>query len=247
MHRTAPLFTALLFTMPGLQAQQVTLVGVVRDSLTGNPLQGVTVWVPRQELATRSSSTGGFALPGVEAGESEIFFRQVGYHVGSIAFELTGGPSTTVDLGAVALVPIPTELNPLVVAAEEPNERLRRVGFYHRRQFEAGSFFTQEDIAKHNPARTSDLFRRIPGFRVFNDGSITSTRGIRSISEAFTTCGVEYYIDGIHVKAPDVDVVAPTSISAMEIYRGSASIPPLFRRSTNPRCGVVAIWTRDGH
>ncbi len=171
MHRTALLFTVLLFTVPGLQAQRVTLVGVVRDSLTGNPIQGVTVWVPQQALATRSSSsTGRFTLKGVEAGQFELFFRQVGYHVGSIAIELTlGAQSSTVDLGALSMVPIATELSPLVVTGKEPNLKLRQVGFYHRRRFEAGTFFTQADIAKANPARTSDLFRRIPGFRIFTD------------------------------------------------------------------------------
>ncbi len=247
MHRTALLFTVLLFTVPGLQAQQVTLVGVVRDSLTGNPIQGVTVWVPQQALATRSSSTGGFTLRGVEAGQFEIFFRQVGYRVGSITIELTlGARSSTVDLGAVAMIPIATELSPLVVTGKEPNLMLRQVGFYHRRRFEAGTFFTQADIARENPTRTSDLFRRIPGFRVFTDGSIASTRGIPSISRGFGMCEVDYYIDGLNVMAPDVDVVIPTSISAMEIYRGAASIPPLVRGSHNPKCGVVAIWTREG-
>lgn len=246
MHKTALLFAVLLFTVPGLQAQQVTLVGVVRDSLTGNPIQGVTIWVPQQALATRSSSTGRFTLEGVEAGQSEILFRQVGYHVGSITFELTVTQSSTVDLGALAMVPIATELSPLVVTGKEPNLKLRQVGFYHRRRFEAGTFFTQADIAKANPARTSDLFRRVPGFRIFSDGSIVSTRGIRSISSGFGLCEVDYYIDGLHVMAPDVDVVIPTSISAMEIYRGAASIPPLFRGSHNPKCGVVAIWTREG-
>lgn len=246
MHRNALLFTVLLFTVPGLQAQRVTLVGVVRDSLTGSPIQGVTVWVPQQALATRSSSTGGFTLQGVEAGQFEILFRQVGYRVGSMALELTVERSTTVDLGVVGMVPIATELSPLVVTGEEPNDRLRQVGFYRRRRLEAGTFFTQADIAKENPTLTSDLFRRIPGFRVFTDGSVASTRGIPSISRGFGMCEVDYYIDGLHMMAPDVDVVIPTSISAMEIYRGAASIPPLFRRSNNPKCGVVAIWTRDG-
>ena len=246
MRRNALLFTVLLFTVQGLQAQRVTLVGVVRDSLTGSPIQGVTVWVPQQALATRSSSTGEFILQGVDAGQFEILFRQVGYRVGSITFEFTAPRSATVDLGAIAMVPIATELSPLVVTGKEPNDRLRKVGFYDRRRLEAGTFFTQADIAKVKPTRTSDLFRRIPGFRIFTDGSIASTRGIPSISGGFSMCEVDYYIDGLHMMAPDVDVVIPTSISAMEIYRGAASIPPLFRRSNNPKCGVVVIWTRDG-
>lgn len=246
MRRNALLFTVLLFTVQGLQAQRVTLVGVLRDSLTGSPIQGVTVWVPQQALATRSSSTGEFILQGVDAGQFEILFRQVGYRVGSITFEFTAPRSATVDLGAIAMVPIATELSPLVVTGKEPNDRLRKVGFYDRRRLEAGTFFTQADIAKAKPTRTSDLFRRIPGFRIFTDGSIASTRGIPSISGGFSMCEVDYYIDGLHMMAPDVDVVIPTSISAMEIYRGAASIPPVFRRSNNPKCGVVAIWTRDG-
>jgi hypothetical protein len=91
--------------------------------------------------------------------------------------------------------------------------------------------------------------RRIPGFNVTAEGgtfSVSGGRGVPSISQGFSRCHIDYYIDGVHADGAIIDDVLPTSIAAMEVYSGSATIPPSFRVSGNPRCGVVVIWTKTG-
>lgn len=66
------------------------------------------------------------------------------------------------------------------------------------------------------------------------------------------------YIDGIkttYLPAPRtsweaavetadaVNLVHPSSVAAIEIYRGAAQVPATFGGS-DARCGVIAIWTK---
>ncbi len=247
MRRTAALLTSLLVaSLTPLAAQQAVFVGVVTDSLTRDPLAGASVLVLEQGITAATDERGRFELDGVTDGDLTILIQRLGYRAGVVRIELVATRAVRVDLGSIALSPMVTELSPVVVEAEELNLKLRKVGFFRRMGSEKGTFLTREDIAKQNPARTSDLLRRIPGFRALADGSVAGTRGIPSMRRGFSSCGVDYYIDGVHADGSDIDVVIPTSIDGMEMYTGSASIPPAFRITGNPRCGVVVIWTREG-
>lgn len=240
------LLAAGLTARPVVVAQQVTFVGLVVDSVTGEPLPGVMVSIAEQELLATTDPRGRFVLAGVEAGVFELLVQRLGYRLGAMHLELAVERPVDIDLGVVFLHPVVTELDPVDIVGDELDAKLTSVGFYQRMHGEKGRFFTQEDITALNPSNTSEVFKRIPGFRVLRNGSIASARGIPSLRRGFDVCEVVYYIDGVHASAPDVDVVIPTSISGIEVYTGSSTIPPLFRGAGNAKCGVVAIWTREG-
>lgn len=240
------LFASGLAASQAVAAQRVTFVGLVVDSATGDALPGASVWIDEQSLRTATDPRGRFVLSGVRGGVFELFVQRIGYRIGAVQLELAAHRPVQVDLGVIFLSPLATELDTLEVVGEDLDRKLSSVGFYHRMHSEAGRFFTQEDIEALNPANTSEIFKRIPGFRVLSNGSIASARGIPSMRRGFDLCEVAYYIDGVHASAPNVDVVIPTSISGIEVYTGSSTIPPLFRGSGNPKCGVIAIWTREG-
>lgn len=247
MRRTGPFITALLLApFVPLAGQDAIFVGVVTDSLTGNPVGGASVSVREQGIAALTDEQGRFELEGVGKGVLTVLVRRAGYRPGAVRFEFTAARRVRVDLGSIALSPLATELRAVVVEDEEANERLRKVGFYQRMRSETGTFITQDEITQRNPALTSELLRRIAGFRVLTDGSVASARGIPGIHQGFSLCGVDYYIDGVHASPPDVDIVIPTSIGGIEVYTGPATIPLAFRVSGNAKCGVVVIWTRDG-
>lgn len=247
MRRTGSILSFLLLTsVPRLAAQDITFVGVVVDSLTGSAVPGALVTAVEQTIEALTDQDGRFVLRGVRSGDLTISVHRIGYRAGAARFQLSATRRVRVDLGAIALAPLPMELSPVIVEGEDVSQRLRDVGFLRRRRTEVGTFITRKDIEQQNPTRTSELFRRVPGFRVLADGSVSSLRGIPSIRRGFSLCEVAYYIDGLHAAAPDVDVVIPTAISGIEIYTGSATIPPAFRGFGNPKCGVVVIWTRDG-
>jgi hypothetical protein len=137
-------------------------------------------------------------------------------------------------------------MDPVVVEASEVERKLDRVGFFQRMSTEKGTFLTQEEIERRSPHKTSELVRGIPGFQVGAGGTISSRRGVPGMAQAFSTCDIEYYIDGVHADGSRVDDVLPAAVVAMEVYTGAATIPPAFRISGNARCGVVVIWTRTG-
>jgi hypothetical protein len=246
MRPTLLLVTLLSLNVIPLVAQRATFVGVVHDSATGLPVSGATVEVLEQAIAAVTDSDGRFRLEGVAGGYITIYVQRLGYSPGTVGLEFSPTRSMTVDLGEIAMSQVALELDPVLVEGEESDERLREVGFFGRRRTETGTFITYEDIVKQNPSNTAELLRRVPGFRVFVNGTVSSTRGVPSISQGFAQCGVQYYVDGVHADGSDLNTVLPRVIAGMEVYTGSASIPPIYRVSGNPKCGVVLIWTRSG-
>jgi hypothetical protein len=245
--RTTVLLVALFgLAAVTLDAQQATFVGAVRDSATGDPVAGALVEVLEQGIVAVTDSSGHFRLGGIGGGTFTIRVRRLGYDPGTVMLELTVARSVTVDLGAITLSPLATELDPVFVEGEAVDERLQEVGFFRRQRTETGTFLTYEDIDRQNPAGTAELLRRIPGFRVFLDGSVSSGRGVPNIRDGFEQCGVQYYVDGVHADGSDLNTVIPRAIAGLEVYTGAASIPPNFRVSGNPKCGAVLIWTRSG-
>jgi len=246
MRPTALLATLIALAPISLDAQRAMFVGTVMDSATGLPVPGATVEVLEQGVTATTDSDGHFWLANVRGGDLTIRVRRLGYASGTVTLELTVTRPVTVDLGDFTISPAITELDPVMVEAEEINGHLEKVGFFRRMQTETGTFFTREDIEQLNPAHTSELLRRVPGFRVYVSGEVSSTRGAPSIREGFSQCGVQYYIDGVHADGSDLNTIIPRAIAAMEVYTGSSSIPPTFRVSGNAKCGVVLIWTRSG-
>ena len=247
MRRTGVFLTAfLLATSVPLIGQQATFVGVVTDSLSGVPLAGAHVSFLGDEQIFVTGVDGRFSLAGVVSGDVSIEIRRQGFRVGTVAFEITVTRPVTVDLGAVFMSPLVVELDPLVVEGTEIDRKLNSVGFFQRMSTEHGTFFTHEEIARRSPRNTSELVRRIPGFQVQADGLVSSRRGVPGMNQAFSTCQIEYYIDGVHADGSMIDDVLPDAIAAMEVYTGAATIPPAFRISGNARCGVVVLWTKTG-
>jgi hypothetical protein len=132
-------------------------------------------------------------------------------------------------------------LSPVVVEAPRVDERLHGVGFMSRMQALSGTFITREEIVKRNPRNTSDLLRRIPGFRVSEMGEVSAPRSTQTLCS-----GVDYFIDGVHADGSEIAFVLPRAVAGMEVYSSAAAVPIQYQLAAQPRCGVVLIWTIDG-
>ncbi len=239
LRRLTPLL--LLAIVQPTYAQRTRVTGTVVDSASGTPLEGVQVRLIDMDVSTLTDSDGSFQFFGVASGTHTLAARRLGYEPLAIRFELNAANTPPADLGVLRIASRAIELDPLVVQAEIVRDFPQMEGFFRRMRSEQGTFLTEADVENEAPQETSDLLRRIPGFRTDEFGQLTSSRGTSGFR---ANCPVQVYVNGVKVNAPTVNVVQPGTIIGMELYTGSSTVPTIFRSQSNASCGVVAIWTR---
>lgn len=143
----------------------------------------------------------------------------------------------------LTMAPMAVRLKGVVTEAERRGtlNRLSMIapGFYQRFQRGFGVFFLADSIGKLNPNFTSDLFRRTPGFGVYDDAVVFSTRPAGDLRGGL--CFPDLYIDGTHVGPGEVNLVAPTDVLAIEAYQAGQPAPVQF---PGHACGEIIIWTK---
>jgi hypothetical protein len=204
---------------------------------------------------TISGTDGRFELPLPAAGSYRVHVSRIGYRTGISPQVAVGqGERMGVDLAlrtdAVALEAVQAQ-----VRVTPPFRDARARGFYARMDAGMGSYLTREQILTRNAARTSDLLRGIPDvrFRGGSSGTVPWVRGNaqRPQEKGYGTllgCVPAIYIDGIQRSLRwglrlD-DLVEPSEIWGVEVYRHASEIPSeLPRDSVIRNCGAIVIWT----
>ncbi len=231
------------FTTP-LLAQTSTLVGLVRDS-SGHPIPGVEVWLRGLDLYTHTNDNGGFRLQNCPVGAVKVTVRRLGFEPASVDLMLRAGQT---DSLVVALTSLAANL-PGVLVEDEATVRSKRLlaGFWDRRSRGFGHYFTREDIEKRDPHDFTDIVRMTPSVTVLNQNGRKVVRfsrgpGLRG------DCPPQYWVDGMRIESATPDEFPPQDVEAVELYAGSATIPPQFapraQSSRNQTCGAIVIWTR---
>src|SRR3989442_15620881 len=126
------------------------LAGTVRSSINGLPISGVMVAVKGSRVFRVSDSTGSFALGGLPEGPQVV--RILYGDSLSYEHEMDLKSGKTLKL-AVLLDVVAAELAPIVVEAQTIRAERSLVGFYDRRKWTVGRFYTRADLDQ--PARHS--------------------------------------------------------------------------------------------
>jgi Carboxypeptidase regulatory-like domain/TonB-dependent Receptor Plug Domain len=217
-------------TLPPPLEGTAAVSGVIRG-VGGLPLSGAQIRLVGARGTTLSDERGRFELRDLPAGTQVLEVRRIGYLLAQQPVELRAGRPVFQDVRLQRIV----TLDSLRVLAQ----RSRYPEFeQHRRMSGFGTFLTADEVARRVSFETSDLFRMIPGFRVSGyglDAKVTSSRGVTSLTGA---CSPNIVIDGM----PDqeINLIHPSSIGAMEIYRAGQPVPPQYDRG----CGAIVIWSR---
>jgi hypothetical protein len=225
-------------------AQTTTLVGLIRDS-TGHGIPGVEVWLRNSDLYTHTNDAGGFRMPNSPVGAVKITVRRMGYEQTTVDLTLRAGQT---DSLVVALSAIAQSLAGVLVEDESMTRSKRLLaGFWERRSRGFGHFYTREEIEKRDPHDFTDIVRMTPSISVVNVNGrkvirFSRSPGIRG------DCPPQYWVDGMRIENATPDEFPPQDVEAIELYAGSATIPPQFaprvQTIRNQTCGVVVIWTR---
>ena len=204
--------------------------GVIRG-VGGLPLNGAQVRVVGARGTALSDERGRFELRDLPAGTQVIEVRRIGYLLAQQPVELRAGRAVTQDVRLQRIV----TLDSIRVLAQ----RSRYPEFeQHRKMNGFGTFLTADEVARRASFETSDLFRMMPGFRVSGyglDAKVTSSRGVTSLTGA---CSPNIVIDGM--PGQEINLIHPTSIGAMEVYRAGQPTPVQYDRG----CGAIVIWSK---
>ena len=215
--------------------QDTTMIvaGIVVDSLTGQPVVSVEVYVAG-EIATLTDQGGRFRLR-VARHQPFIILRRIGYRRRTVSVQL-GETRPRVDIGTVWFAPMYFALDTLQVEADLVRDHPALTAFYQRRRSGLGQYITAQQIWKRNPTMASELLRSIAGVTLrCGTGSCTpmTSRGGR-------WCPMKVMLDGMPTSAAQLDLIPPNWIAGIEVYR-SPTFTPIELGSSN--CGTVAVWT----
>ena len=226
-----------------------TIDGIVTDTNLV-PLRGAFISVLNSSIRVGTGPNGRFRIERVPPGQYLLIVKRGGYHPTSAMVEVPA--SDTVRLAYMLTQEIATLAG---VTVTEKSVSFRMMEFEYRKKLGFGEFLTQEEIEQHNAVFATELFRRFKTIDVSPSRS-TST----SMTEYFPlsrreggnptlgACPMTVYVDQVPMPSPfNLDMLpSPKNIAGIEVYAGSATIPPQFN-GYNRGCGVILVWTKEGY
>jgi hypothetical protein len=207
-------------------------------------LTGVEVFVldaPKRTMRTRGA--GAYFIDSIPAGPHLLGFRRLGVSPLTIPIDVKPNEVTTVDAqmavrpGTLPVVVVQSSRGEFYAMPRDLAQRIRTG---------QGHYMDYDEIERRHAIRTSDLFSGIAGIEVLGNGKIFNTRGVSSINATTCNGGLSMYLDGslltvAETMATVLDLVQPSEILAIEVYKSAAEVPATLPQSP---CGSIFIWTK---
>ena len=206
----------------------------------GKPLAGAQVSI-NGGAQTRANERGEWTLMDLPAGTRMLDVRALGYYPERRRVDIVATAAPV----RVALSTLKTVLDTVKILASRRVYDRDSNGFERRRRSGVGYFMTAVDIARRQPAQTSDLFNNTPGVRMVYD-DIAVEKQILVRGNMADWCQAEIYLNGRHlygVTANDLDVwVRPKEVKGIEVYAGPGA--PVEYQEGMTGCGSILVWTK---
>lgn len=243
--RIAAVLLLCLAARAGAQGGRATLEVRVLDDSTGAPVPNAEVAVDSLRVL-RTDSAGRLRYYGLAPGERSLKVSRLGYRPQRLVVRLAAAREMAVE---VALSPAPLLLPEVRFVLKEMEGRLREVRFYERRRRGGGVWWGWREIRSVAPGGDVEtLLSRLPGFRVRpgagdSTWSVVSHRG-PGLPDA---CAARVLLDGQPVDGRRLSGLSAEHLAGVEAYAGPATTPAeLAGLAPGARCGVVALWSRNG-
>lgn len=236
--RTGVLALALATATTTATAQEglpiVKVRGIVVDS-AGVPLSGADVRAVGTAFQIITSDSGVFRVE-LPAGPVVFAVRRLGYEPSTFLATLRPGRTNGVTLVLQGMA----QALPGVLVAEKREQTWLRT-FNERKETQQGTFITRADIEHARARLTTDLLRRrAPSVQVVmtRGGTRVYMRG-----NSARRCPPQLFVHATPYSG-EVDDFSPDVVEAIEVYSGSAELPPELNVG-RAMCGAIVIWTRD--
>lgn len=228
-----------LISLPArAQVRTGAIVGIVRDD-AGTAIPDVEVTAIKQSNSVRTDSAGKFLLASIPSGPVDLSFRRLSFEPVTLMFMLPADDTTEVE---VKLTVVAQKLSAVIVQGH-PGKLRVLTEFENRRKAGIGHFVTRIQIEQRHPVLLSDMLRIMPGMILTS--AETGRTTLRFSRTARNNCPPMYFVDGIQVTGFAIDDMPPGDVEGVELYAGTAGLPPEFNRMRGTsNCGSVLIWTR---
>ncbi|HXL33490.1 MAG TPA: carboxypeptidase regulatory-like domain-containing protein [Gemmatimonadales bacterium] len=211
------------------------LAGTVRSSINGLPIAGVMVAVKGSRVFDVSDSTGSFTLAGLPEGRQKVRIL----YGDSLSYEqeinLKRGKTVTLsvllDIAAV-------ELSPIVVEARSLRADRSLAGFYDRKRWGFGRFYTLADLDGRRGLSLQTLLR---------ESGVQVQCGLGycvPLSGVVRRCVLSLYLDGMRLPADELDMIWVDELAGVEVYKHGVEVPVEFQTTFGGDCGAVLMWSR---
>jgi carboxypeptidase family protein len=212
------------------------LAGTVRSSINGLPISGVMVAVRGSRVFDVSDSTGSFTLVGLPGGRQTVRIL----YGDSLSYEhditLKRGKALTLsvllDIAAV-------ELSPIVVEARGLRAERSLAGFYERKQWSFGRFYTLADLEKRASYSLDGLLGEV-GVQVVCRLGTCLPIGF----DGARRCVLSLYLDGMRMPVDYLNQIRVAELAGVEVYQRGFDVPAEFRSGFRNTCGAVVAWSR---
>jgi hypothetical protein len=218
--------------------------GVVLGADGNRPLPGALVRIADGPVAL-ANERGEFTLMDAPAGTRMIEVRAVGYYPMRRAVDVVPDAAPV----RVTLSTFKAMLDTVRITAVRVADKFAS-GFEERQRAGFGHFLTADDIAKRGAVDASDVFKNVPGVRIYA-GSIVMRSAFKpgdvaANEEGNYACKPMFYVNGLpmfDIGTGELDaLMRARNIRAVEIY-DEATVPPQFQLGMSG-CGSIVIWTK---
>jgi hypothetical protein len=209
---------------------------MVRSSINGLPISGVMVAVRGSRVFDVSDSTGSFTLVGLPDGRQLVRILYGDSLAYEHAMELKPGKTLTLS---VLLDVVTAQLAPIVVEAQTLRAERSLVGFYDRRKWSVGRFYTRADLDQRASHSLDGLLGE-SGVQVVCRGGNCLPIG----SDGARQCVMSLYLDGLRLPVASLNQIRVDELAGVEVYKHGLDVPTEFRSSFRNTCGAVVAWSR---
>lgn len=232
------------------QTGYAVIDGVVTDTLL-NPLDNADVTVIGTSAKILTGENGRFRMMQVPAGQYLLVVRRIGFSPTSGIIEVPAGDTVRLSY---ALVRSGMLLD--TIRVREQRVSLRMLEFEQRRKLGTGQFVTRDMLERRGSMYAKDFLRNLSGVIVSpltgdqfaGTVALSKREGGSVFGDGAGACAMQVLLDGIILPRNfNLDLLPPPKqIAGIEVYSGAATVPPQFG-GPDRRCGVIAVWTRDGY
>ncbi len=234
-------FLCSVFTGADMLYSQETgqgITGVVRDGITGLPLENVNIIIVNTSIGTASDKNGRFALNGLNPGEYNIRATMVGYEPLLLSLQVNSNGSTQLNLDLQSITVMLDSVG--IIGNRRVRDVLALPELESRGLETVQSTVSFKDIQRQGSRTVIDAMKYIPG-------GLTESRG-RKVKQFLSVRGQkypypDYAINGIWQKEFHElpFFISASDIESIEIIRSSAAL----LTGLSGLAGVINLKTKE--